>query len=155
MASKKLNVKISTLIFVSLMIVSLIVGVVGLFLNFAIYHNNIKDVTVGLFDLESTAGIFAIIFAIVGLVCAVSLIGVTLYTTLTNKNAKLLNLILTIATIAVVVAFMICAVTACVGLTTKTMELAEQKFVLGAGTYLLFFGTILVPFFGIANKLVK
>lgn len=155
MASKKSSVKISSLVFVSLMIVALIVGVVGLFLNFAVWHNDIKDVAIKLFDLESTAGIFTIIFAIVGLVCAALLIGVTLYTVITNKNAKLLNLILIIVTLAVAVAFIICATTSCVDLTTKVMEAAKQKYVLSAGAYLLFFGTILVPFFGVANKLVK
>ena len=96
MASKKSKASAKSFVFVGLMLASLIVSVVGLFLSFAttesfknILTGKTESFTIGLFSLESTAGVFTIIFAILAVVLALALIGVTLYTSLTGKKAKI------------------------------------------------------------------
>lgn len=161
MASKKSTIKVSTLIFSVLMLATLVVGIVGLFLNFAIYANKIKDITIGLFDLESTMGIFTIIFAILSVVLAGCLFAVTLISAITGKKLKLTTLILTIATIVVSALFLVFSFVACAQLTPESVgNVADfigvnANFALGVGPYLTFFGTILVPFLSIAKNLSK
>ncbi len=164
MASKKSKASAKSFVFVGLMLASLIVSVVGLFLSFAttesfknILTGKTESFTIGLFSLESTAGVFTIIFAILAVVLALALIGVTLYTSLTGKKAKVLTLVLIIAALIASVLFLVLSFVSCAELTPEIVSgITDKKaYTLAVGAYLTFFGTVLVPFFAIANKLVK
>lgn len=155
MASKKSTIKVSTLVFVGLMLASAVIAIVGLFLNFAVYHNQIQDVTKTLFQLETPTGVCTMIFGVVSVILACALTAVVIFNGVTGKKTKMLTLVLTILTLAVALTFIILAIVSNAELTNKIMQVADQKYVLAVGPYLTFFGTVLVPFFSIAKSITK